>query len=30
MNDIVELLWLPSTLTDAEKHARIIKATGLF
>jgi hypothetical protein len=29
MNAIVELLWLPSTLTDAEQHARIIKTAEL-
>ena len=30
MNDIIGLLWLPSTLTAAEKNAKIIKATALF
>jgi hypothetical protein len=29
-NDIVGLLWLPPTLTETEKNARIIKATELF
>ena len=30
MNDIIGLLWLPSTLAETEKNARIIKATELF
>ena len=30
MNEIVGLLWLPSTLSEKEKHAKIVKATELF
>ena len=30
MNDIIGLLWLPSSLSEKDKHARIIKATELF